>query len=393
MKKKSTPIELPYYCPELKKEFNTINKLSHNVKKINLTHKEYYDKHIKRKLKCFFCNNDGKFISMSQGYRNLCNDPKCVSKSRSTNSIEGIMYIKGCTKDEALKIKTQNDLNRSKKNKAYTKKKLKENQKYTRENSSWCIEYWIKKGYNKKEANKKLKQNQQKNGQKFKNKLLNDKDFLKKFKDNNNTSINYWIKRGYNKKEANQKLKERQATFSLKLCIEKYGKELGTKRWQKRQNDWLNTMDSKSDEEKLEINKKRMHNYSGYSKISQKLFWNIYKHFKENEVIFQELSKKEVIMYNKNIKNIYMYDYVDFTNKKIIEFNGDYWHCNPEKYNEKYNHPLIKKTAKEIWEYDKQKINFAKNKGYDVLVIWEKEFKQNFDKVLKRCIEFINKKN
>lgn len=296
MKKTSTQIELPYYCPELKETFNTINKLSHNVKRLNLTHKEYYDKFINRKLNCFFCNNEGKFLSISKGYRNLCDNKDCISKSRSTNSIEGLMYINGCTEEDALKIKTKNDLIRSKKNKKHTKEKLKENINYTKENSLWCIEYWIKKGYSENEAKEKIIETQKQNGQHLKNKLKNDKRFLKQFKENNN-------------------------------------------------------------------------------------------------IVFQELSNKEVIMYNENIKNIYMYDYVDFTNKKVIEFNGDYWHCNPHKYNESYNHPLIKKTAKEIWEYDKEKIDFVKNKGYDILVIWENEFKQNRNKVVKKCIDFINKKN
>lgn len=57
---------------------------------------------------------------------------------------------------------------------------------------------------------------------------------------------------------------------------------------------------------------------------------------------------------------------------KIIEFNGDYWHCNKLFYNEDYYHALKGMTAKEIWEYDKQKIDYLKSCGYEVLIVWGK---------------------
>jgi G:T-mismatch repair DNA endonuclease (very short patch repair protein)/predicted RNA-binding Zn-ribbon protein involved in translation (DUF1610 family) len=55
----------------------------------------------------------------------------------------------------------------------------------------------------------------------------------------------------------------------------------------------------------------------------------------------------------------------------IIEFNGDYWHCNPNKYNEEYLHPHKKKMAKEIWEEDKLRVDNIKKYGYNLEVIWE----------------------
>lgn len=90
---------------------------------------------------------------------------------------------------------------------------------------------------------------------------------------------------------------------------------------------------------------------------------------------------------------MYKFDYVDFTNKKIIEYNGDFWHCNPKFYNESYINKVKQKTSKEIWEYDKIKNDYMENKVYNVLVIWEYDFKHNREKTIKQCIEFINKKN
>lgn len=58
----------------------------------------------------------------------------------------------------------------------------------------------------------------------------------------------------------------------------------------------------------------------------------------------------------------------------IIEYNGDYWHCNPIKYNPNYIHPHKKKLASQIWEDDKVRIDKLKSYGYNLEVIWEKDF-------------------
>jgi len=73
----------------------------------------------------------------------------------------------------------------------------------------------------------------------------------------------------------------------------------------------------------------------------------------------------------------------------IIEFNGDYWHCNPKKYDENYFHPHKKKTAKEIWEEDKLRVDNIKSYGYYLVIIWECDFeKPNFIKnIIKKYVK------
>jgi hypothetical protein len=61
----------------------------------------------------------------------------------------------------------------------------------------------------------------------------------------------------------------------------------------------------------------------------------------------------------------------------LIEYNGDYWHCNPKKYEETYWHKKKNKFAKEIWEYDKKKIYLAKKNNYICEIIWEYDYKKN----------------
>lgn len=73
----------------------------------------------------------------------------------------------------------------------------------------------------------------------------------------------------------------------------------------------------------------------------------------------------------------------------IIEFNGDYWHCNPKKYDENFFHPHKKKTAKEIWEEDKIRVDNIREYGYNLIVIWECDFeKPNYVKnIIKKYVK------
>jgi len=70
----------------------------------------------------------------------------------------------------------------------------------------------------------------------------------------------------------------------------------------------------------------------------------------------------------------------------LIEYNGDYWHCNPNKYSETYVNKKKNKSAKEIWEYDKDKLYLGKKNGYHCEVIWETDYKQNGIMIIKEII-------
>jgi G:T-mismatch repair DNA endonuclease (very short patch repair protein) len=60
----------------------------------------------------------------------------------------------------------------------------------------------------------------------------------------------------------------------------------------------------------------------------------------------------------------------------IIECDGDYWHCNPNKYKKDYIRFKTDKkfrTAQEVWDRDKLRTQELENKGYKVLRIWESD--------------------
>ena len=65
-------------------------------------------------------------------------------------------------------------------------------------------------------------------------------------------------------------------------------------------------------------------------------------------------------------------DFINKSNKKIIEFFGDYWH-----------------NLKDHKKRDKLRLQLYKRKGYRTLIIWEHELK-NLTKVKERITNFIN---
>ena len=57
----------------------------------------------------------------------------------------------------------------------------------------------------------------------------------------------------------------------------------------------------------------------------------------------------------------------------IYEFFGDFFHANPEIYNP--DSKIFNYTAEEKWQKDQKRIEFFKEMGYTVKVIWEKDWK------------------
>lgn len=70
---------------------------------------------------------------------------------------------------------------------------------------------------------------------------------------------------------------------------------------------------------------------------------------------------------------------VMFRDKKlIVELFGDYWHLNPAKYKGDHVHPLMRKTAQQVWDRDARKIQGLRELGYEVVVVWESDW--HFDR-------------
>jgi very-short-patch-repair endonuclease len=75
----------------------------------------------------------------------------------------------------------------------------------------------------------------------------------------------------------------------------------------------------------------------------------------------------------------------------LLEINGDYWHCNPEKYdiNETIKFPGRISKVSDIWKKDDIKREMAESNGYKVIYIWESEIK-NTDNIIQLILSKLN---
>lgn len=182
------------------------------------------------------------------------------------------------------------------------------------------------------------------------------------------TQLDWWVKK-YNGdiESATEAYKERQKTFTLEKCIQKYGEVEGKKRFAKRQEKW-----------------KKNFKKSNFSKISQELYWSLYEKIKNENwtFYFAEYNKGEKNDSGKNHEytlklesSAIKPDFYIPELKKIIEFDGVYWHRkNPE------NKKREEKRDKEILKA-----------GYKVLHVSERNYKENPEKEIQKCLEFLRK--
>jgi hypothetical protein len=235
-------------------------------------------------------------------------------------------------------------------------------------------EYWMTRGYLEYDsiilaANTKS-QNNKKGANNSKNSSVR--------KITSKRCIEYYTTRGYSLEDARIMQSESQKFFSKEICIEKYGEIDGLKIWQERQDQWQATLNEKSIEEKSRINRLKLTKGITVSSAERIILNEVKKYIPEvvHQFTLTELDKKQ-----------YIYDLC--ANNKIIEYNGDFWHCNPILYAADYVNPRTKVKAIDKWQQDQIKLQYAKDHGYDVLVVWESEFKSNKDEIIKKCIQFL----
>lgn len=190
--------------------------------------------------------------------------------------------------------------------------------------------------------------------------------------DKRTTKIEYYLSKGYDEETSIKMLKQRQTTNTLEKFIKLYGDEEGTRRFKQRQEKW-----------KKSLNNHFLKNGDGRSSQSTFAIDLITDICNRLELKYPE---KEKFMTDK-LGNHFAYDLC--INKKIIEFNGDYWHCNPNIYNENYFNKSKQMTAKQIWEFDDKKRKCAEENGYKILYVWEEEYHNSPKNTLKKCIDFL----
>lgn len=161
----------------------------------------------------------------------------------------------------------------------------------------------------------------------------------------------------------------KKKAISLDNCIERYGETEGTKKY-------------------IEYCRNNHHVFS--SKIASSLFEELDNYFKFSHVYYSPKTQ-EFGKYDKEYKRYYYYDFVLPDIKLCIEFNGDVFHANPKTFTESDKpNPFEKElTAKEIWDFDKRKLDILTKNNYNIIIIWESDYKNDKQKVIDNLKDII----
>jgi hypothetical protein len=187
--------------------------------------------------------------------------------------------------------------------------------------------------------------------------------------------------------------KRQSYTNTLEYFVEKYGYNKGKQEYDRICSEKSITLDNMIRIYGPEIGPTKYEAFitstsqiKGYSKISQELFWEIENKITDYSYFAEKNNEFAFVHHN----GCYLFNFVIPTNKKIIEFNGDYWHANPAIYESSWVNKNSNLTAEEIWKYDRDKNRFAENMGYSVFVVWENDYRKNKDEIINKCLEFLN---
>ncbi len=191
-------------------------------------------------------------------------------------------------------------------------------------------------------------------------------------------------KYGMTKDEFDQYNKSRSVT--LDNLVLRHGREIGLQKWEdycERQR--YTTTKSYFVEEYGDEEGSRKYNNFEAAKISHgissKPEREIYEILK---LKFPDLSSQVVL------EGRSAYDMGLVSKKKLIEFNGTFWHCDPRIYEEDYINSVNKKTAGFIWNRDSEKIKAASDQGYDVYVVWESDYRKDPEAIICALERWLN---
>jgi very-short-patch-repair endonuclease len=352
-------------CEICNKEVDGLKGLScHLIKCHKFDKKEYYDKHFKKQNegKCSFCGKEAIFFNLTKGYHKICDSKICLGKTRATGTYEFLMYKYNLSEKDAIILMNQRAIERGVKITDGLQKSFKENDKFFKEKSHQSKDFWLKKGFSEEESLNKIKIITDNIHKKTSDKRKNNPEL---YKESYSNQLGYWLKKGYSEIDAKIKLTERQTTFSLDICIEKYGKLKGTKIWIDRQEKWI-------------LNNKK----SNFSKISQKLFWSLYEKIDQKDDIYFATLKNGLLdesgknnEYKLKLESqVIIPDFFIKNKNKIIEFDGTYYHR---------NNPENKKRSK------KRDEQLTKEK-YKIFHVSEYDYNNQRELTIQKCIDFLN---
>lgn len=94
------------------------------------------------------------------------------------------------------------------------------------------------------------------------------------------------------------------------------------------------------------------------------------------------------IQFNQHVDR-YNVDILSTHKRVIIEYFGDFWHMNPMQWSQEMKNPVTGFTAKFTWDRDAVKVKRLNDLNYNVISIWEYDWKYNRNdcqKRIKQCL-------
>lgn len=170
----------------------------------------------------------------------------------------------------------------------------------------------------------------------------------------------------------NEYCERQKFTTSLEYFKQKYGEEKGSEKYNN-------------------FSKARLFASGTYSLISQQIFDSVSKKLNNMTIYYGD---NEYFFYDKENSRYYLIDFYIKELKFGIEFQGDLWHANPQRYTEddipiKFDKNMM--TAKQIWERDRVKQQFLKTKLSKLIIIWESDLvKRGLDSIINEILKEIN---
>lgn len=175
----------------------------------------------------------------------------------------------------------------------------------------------------------------------------------------------------YGEEIGTEKYKERGRKIgrsnSLQYYKERYGNEVGEARWYKN----------------IENSKRKTHGNTT-SKQCDTLLDQLSKNYnvvRESKIVCEKKITVDALLLDHNI---------------IVEYFGDYWHCNPVFWKADMYNKTLKCTAAFKWDKDKTRLERILHTSpikYQILVIWEKTANTITDDDLCKCVEKLKTSN
>ena len=187
-------------------------------------------------------------------------------------------------------------------------------------------------------------------------------------------------------------------TNTLEYYIEKYG-DTGIDKWKKYNYDkgksgrltyYTDELGWDKETALDYLNKK--YNNNMFTSNAELIFIDCLEEKINKKLSYTAKYGKQFSIWCHKSSSIRFYDIAFPEHKKIIEFYGDYWHCNPKTYDSDFVLSQSNKTAREVWEDDRLKNLTALENGFTVMIVWESDFKNNMEEILNKCQQWLNLK-